>query len=213
MVPWLDKFSKEPQQLGRSGILKFFTDLEVVDDFSTVQHKQLWPFTNLDLAVLQKLTFSSSVIDNPTSTALNTLIARGCFVNLTELRFHLIDNLDQTLTLTHMPSLKLLRVYRCKFQGQRALPLALANDIRLSTLTYAIDYDVEKILPPLTQAINLEYLSLWCNFFIDKSKVTGTQRDLIRAIILHKDTLCELCLFDKIVPLGPNLEAILWGFF
>ncbi|MCJ1342160.1 hypothetical protein MMC31_000340 [Peltigera leucophlebia] len=214
IVPWLDKFSKELQP-GRSAILKFFTVLEICDGHfiqppQSTQTKMLWPLENLDLRVFRKLIFSAGAVDYSTFSTLNTLFASGCFVNLTELRFRYIRNLDQNLMLAHMPSLKLLEVRYCKFQGTR-LPLELADDIRLSDLTYDCRSDVEKITPLLTRAIGLEYLALSYDILEDTS-TPETQRDLICAIT-HKDTLRELYLLHQIVALDSNLEATLWDFF
>ena len=50
-------------------------------------------------------------------TILNASFACGCFVNLTKLTFRHLRNFDQTLTLTNMPSLKLLVVDCYIFQG------------------------------------------------------------------------------------------------
>ncbi|MCJ1343964.1 hypothetical protein MMC31_002163 [Peltigera leucophlebia] len=215
MVPWLDKFSKEELQPGggrRSAILKFFTDLRLEGDFEKVhqctQNNMLWPLQNLDLTVLLKLTFSPKFVDYSIFSTLNTLFADGCFVNLAELRFRFICNQSQTLTLTRMPSLKLLDVKQCNFQGPN-LPLVLANDISLSSLYCEESYEMEKLIPLLAQAKGLEYLC-W-----SEPNTVGLPReidgDLVRAIMSHKDTLRELCLYaDEFVPVERDLEAMLW---
>ena len=124
--------------------------------------------------------------------------------------FQFITNLDHTLILTQMPSLKLLTVDRCVRKGL-SLPLELMDDIRLSSLIYKGIYGVEIITPLLTQAIGLEYLSLDC-WYLDYTSTDKTQRDLIFAI-MHKATHRELNLFFKIVALDSNLEAMLWDSF
>ncbi|MCJ1344553.1 hypothetical protein MMC31_002756 [Peltigera leucophlebia] len=208
MVPWLDKFSKEE---GQSAILKFFTDLDLIGDFNEVHQctksNMLWPLQNLDLTVLHSLRLSSRVIDSSIFSTVNALFAAGWFVNLAVLRFQSICNLSQPLILTGMPSLERLEVYNCDFPGPN-LPLVLANDIRLKSLVCKTSYKVDKLIPLLTQAKGLEYLSWQCAPY---SLAGGIDGDLIRAIMARKDTLRELWLLGKLVPLDENLEAMLWG--
>lgn len=67
---------------------------------------------------------------------------------------------------------------------------------------------MDKLIPLLNQAKGLEYLSWDCK---PHSLVAdGTDGDPIRAIMEHKDTLCELWLLGGFVPLDENLEAMLW---
>lgn len=209
MVPWLEEFSKKPQP-DQSTILKFFPVLKICDKCDrgcseTITNNTIRALKNLDLSALQKLKFSAQFIDYSVFSTLNTLFAGGCFVNLTELRFRHIDGRDhETLIFTHMPSLKLLELYWCEFGSN----LILAEDIKLSSLIYEDGgWDVEKFTPLLTQARGLEYLSLCYDEIYD----TKTKRDLIAAIIMHKDTLRELRFRDQIVVLDSNLELILWS--
>lgn len=161
----MDKFSKELKP-GQSDILKFFSNLEISNKLSkwerpSTQRKLLWPLQNLELSVLRKLTFSALRFDYSIFFTLNAKIARGCFVNLTELGFRNIRRFDQTLILTKMPSLKSLVINCCALEEPN-LPTVLVDDIRLSSLTYRhkSDADVEKFIPLLTQAIGVEYLSI-----------------------------------------------------
>lgn len=211
LFPWLDEFSKE-QKPGRSTIFKFFTNVQINGNFGDENFQYIdWPLRNLDLSVLQKLTFTGGFDDNSIFTILNASFACGCFVNLTKLTFRHLRNFDQTLTLTNMPSLKLLVVDCYIFQGP-TVPLVLADDIRLSTLTYnhILVSDIEKFIPLLAQAIGIEYLSITC-----ENKVTATnktQRDLVRAIIMHKDTLRGLHLSEELA-LQTDLDIWLWDSF
>ncbi|MCJ1349706.1 hypothetical protein MMC31_007947 [Peltigera leucophlebia] len=234
VVPWLEKFSKEEPQPGegqRSAILKFFTELELDDDFGEVHQctpsNMLWPLQNLDLTVLRKLTLSSTLVDSSifstlnnltfSSTffdssifsTLNNLFAAGCFVNLTKLCFRHICILSQTLLLTRMPSLKWLEVTACDFQGPN-LPLVLADDIRLAWL-FCNDFDkVEKLIPLLAQAKGLEVLFRDCK--PASLAPDGIDGDLIQAIMAHKDTLGPVWFFGDlfIMRICSNLEATLW---
>lgn len=214
MIPWLERFSKKLKP-NQSNILKFFSNLEISTTHSEwdepfTQIKLHWPLQNLELSVLQKLTFSAQRFDYSIFYTLNILFAKGCFVNLTELGFRNICNFDWDLKLTKLPSLKCLVVNCCTTEGPR-LPLVLADDIRLSSLTYRhkSDVDVEKFIPLLAQAIGVKYLSITRELKIFAT--THTQRALVDEVIEHKDTLRELHL-NGILALKKNSEeeARLW---
>lgn len=212
MIPWLDKFSQNMKP-SQSDILKFFSNLEITNKFSernrpSMQKKLHWPLQNLNLSVLHQLTFSAPIFDNSIFFILNDLIVKGCFINLSKLSFWNIRTFDQTLTLTKMPSLKSLVIISCEFEGP-SLPIELKDDIRLSSLTYRhrSDTDIEKFIPLLTQAIGVEYLSITRELKV--LKTTQTQSELVRAIIVHNDTLRELHLHG-ILALNTNLDTMLW---
>ncbi|MCJ1344936.1 hypothetical protein MMC31_003141 [Peltigera leucophlebia] len=207
MVPWLDQFSKEA---GQSAILKFFTEVEIGDYqkfHQCTQDNMLWPLQNLDLTVLKKLTFSSKTVDSSIFFTLNDLFAAGSFVNLTDLHFRFC-NLSQTLILTRMPSLQVLEVTVCDFQGPN-LPLVLAKDIRLEQLWCTTCSKVDTYISLLTQAKGLKFLFWRCG--PDSLAPDVIDEDLIRAVMVHKDTLRKLWFFDyNSVPIDSNLEARLW---
>lgn len=213
MIPWLDKFSKELKP-SQSDILKFFSNLEISNKLSewnrpSTQKGLLWPLQNLDLSVLRKLTFSAPRFDDSIFSTLNAKIARGYFVNLTELGFQNIHRFDQTLILTKMPSLKSLVINCCALEEPN-LPIVLVDDIRLSSLTYRhmSGADIEKFIPLLTQAIGLEYLSITREFKV--LIISKSQLDLVlAAIIVHKDTLRGLHL-NGILALKTDLDARLY---
>lgn len=213
MVPWLDRFSKK-RKPGRTAILKFFTILRITNNIQDArlpytQLKMHWPLKNLDVSVLQKLTFEAYVVGRPIFLTLNTLFADGRFANLKELSFRYLCNFNQTLTLTKMPALKVLVVYFCTSQGP-SVPLILAEDIRLSSLTYKDEWDIAMLTPLLAQAKGVEHLFITC-----RCEVTATaksQRDLVRAIIMHKDTLRGLKL-NETLALDTDLDVRLWDSF
>lgn len=108
-----------------------------------------------------------------------------------------------------MPALKLLVVYFCIPRGP-SMPLVLEDDIRLSSLTYEDAWEIEMLTPLLAQAKGLKHLSISC-----RSEVTATdktQRDLIRVIIMHKDTLRSLKL-NETLALVTDLDARVWDSF
>lgn len=214
MIPWLDRFSKK-RKPGRSAILKFFSVLKITNQFHEVHlpstlKKMLWPLQNLDMvSVLQKLTLEAYSVEPPIFATLNKLFASRRFVNLKELNFRHLLLFDQTVTLTKMPALKLLVVYFCIPQGP-SMPLVLADDIRLSSLTYKDAWEIEMLTPLLAQAKGLKHLSISC-----RSEITATdktQRDLVRAIIVHKDTLRSLK-FNETLALVTDLDARVWDSF
>lgn len=104
-----------------------------------------------------------------------------------------------------MPSLKSLVINCCALEEPN-LPIVLVDDIRLSSLTYRhkSDADVEKFIALLTQAIGVEYLSITRELKV--LVTTKTQFNLVRAMIVHKDTLRGLHL-NGILALKTDLDA------
>ncbi|MCJ1346565.1 hypothetical protein MMC31_004783 [Peltigera leucophlebia] len=210
MVPVLDEVLREHES-SQVAMLKSVTELDITDSayqwVENIQSMICWPLKNLDLRILRRMRIDGLFVDDHFLSTLNTLFARGSFVNLSILFFEYI-NLKEKLTLTNLPSLKTLVLHVGGPHGT-SLPLILADDIRLSSFEGWTYKEIEKLTVFLTQTRDLEYLS------IENCKTitaTGrTQKDLASAIMRHQETL-RLLNHKEDLALETELDAWMWDF-
>ena len=117
-----------------------------------------WPLRSLDLSILQKLRIGGIYTDEIVLSLLDTLFARGSFVNLTALTFPWII-FKKKMTLTNMPSLKFLALEECSARFPN-LPLVSADDIKLTNFFGWIFGETEDMVPILAQIKGLELLHI-----------------------------------------------------
>lgn len=209
MVPELDILLKErgPSQ---SGLLKSFTELDIHDRTDEclldIPRMMSWPLESLDMGVLQKLRICG-LIDRVVWSSLDTLFARGSFVNLTELTLSRIF-FFKILTFNNLPSLKELYLRECRgFSPSLPLPLVLADDIKLSAFYCWIFGNVQEMTPFLAQMKGLECLHITRRHPI--MAMDQAQKELVCAIISHKETLRELNL-EESLDFDTDLDIVLW---
>lgn len=189
MVPALKEFLKEYKS-GQSILLNSFTELDISDDregsSTNTPSKMYWPLKYLDMRHLRSLSLNGRKFCSIIVSKLNDLFAGGSFVNLTDLSFERL-NFAETLTLANVPSLDSLFIDHCgPFRGV-TLPMAVADNFGLKSLTY-LDYGkVEKLTPLLAQIKGLE--SLVVKPLTPIYTPDQVIKDFTRALIVHKKTL------------------------
>lgn len=209
MVPVFEELLKKHEP-SRIAWLKSVTDLHIIDCGykwgKNIQSMICWPLKNLDLSGLRMMQIGKLADDYFMST-LNTLFARGSFVNLLILSFQYITAKEK-LTLTNLPLLKSLVLY-VNGPSQTSLPLILTDDIKLSSFKGCTYRDIEKLTFLLTQTKGLESLSIEQS---EEIRTIGqTQKDLASAIIRHQQTLRVLNL-KLALALENALDAWMWDF-
>ena len=210
MVPELDLILRKrgPSQ---TALLKSFTELNINDRTSKcsvdVRSMMSWPLKSLDLSILQRLRIGGLYIGDVVLSSLNTLFARGSFVNLRELTFSWIV-FEKEMVLTNLPSLKVLTLRECT-GVLPTLPLVIADDIRLSSFFGWIFGEVEEMIPVLAQIKGLECLHIKRRHRI--LAMDQAQKELVRAMISHKKTLRVLNLEESLSS-SNRVDAMLWDF-
>lgn len=208
MVPCLSEFLEfEPSRIA---LLQSFTKLDISDKYdgssTNCSAIMIWPLRNLDLRVMQDLQLYGRSISTPVLSLLNDLFARGSFVNITKLTFAWI-RLNDTLTLTNMPSLNSLVLHHCRSPGGPRLFLAFADDLRVPYFSHSNFMGAQMVAHLLIQMKGLKHLAI-----MDCHPIKGMtrgRRELALAINIHKDTLLQLKLREKL-SLETGLDAELW---
>ena len=194
---------------GQTALLHSFTELDINNrtNKSSVDIRSMmcWPLRSLDLSILQKFRIGGIYTDEIVLTLLDTLFARGFFVNLTALTFSWII-FKKTMRLTNLPSLKFLALEECSARFPD-LPLVLADDIRLTTFFGWIFGEIEEIIPVLAQIKGLERLHIKrCRRIMEMDE---GQKEMVRVMISHKETLRELNI-DESLAASNRVDPLLW---
>ena len=216
MILELDEILEErgPSEVA---LLKSFTALDISNrtcDSNKIRDKNIrdilsLPLKILDLSILQKLRIGGLFIGSVILPLLNTLFAGGSFVNLKKLTLFSVI-FERALTLTNVPSLKSLALHKC-MDNFVALPVVLADDIRLSTFFGEIWSNVEEMTLLLAQIKGgLESLHIKRGNRI--KPVNRTYKEFVRAMIRHKDTLRVLNLELSLACIN-QLDIILWELY
>lgn len=189
MVPALEVFMKEHKS-SQSLFLKSFTKLDIGDDWegctTNTPTTMSWPLKNLDLSHLKSLSVNGNGMSSDIVSTLNSAFTDGSFVNLTNLSFKRID-FSRNLTLTNVPLLKSLIIEHCgPFRGS-ILPLTLADNLRLKSLTYRDNGTMDKLVPLLAKIQGLECLLI--KPLTPLYQIGQEVRGLVRAVIAHGETL------------------------
>lgn len=210
MAPSMDEFVRKNEP-GRKALLRSFTRLNISDKSdgcaTNTPATMYWPLANLDLSVLRDLHVSGLDVPSFILTRLNGLFARGFFVNLSRLMFEWVE-FEETLTLTSMPSLKLLNLSYCKY-GKPNLPLVFNDGFKLQYFWYSTCRNMKELVPLLAQIKGLEYLSI--SGFEPVWKTDKAQRDVAYAISLYKETLRALDLGQNL-NLDSPIDRTMWDF-
>lgn len=203
MAPSVDEFVRKNEQ-SRKAVLASFTRLNISDEYdgcsTNTPATMYWPLENLDLSVLRDLHVSGLGVPSHFLARLNALFARGIFVNLSRLMFEWVV-FDDTLTLTNMPSLKLLNLSYCTYVKSDR-PLVFKDDFKLRYFWFSTCGNIAELVPLLAQIKGLEHLSIFG--FEPVWEVDKTQRDVAGAISLYKETLLTLDLGENL-----NLEFLI----
>lgn len=191
MAPSVDEFVTRNEQC-RNAVLSSFTKLNISDEFDGCATNTLatmcWPLVNLNLSVLRDLHVSGLGVPSHILTRINALFASGVFVNLSRLMFEWIVFAD-TLTLINLPSLKLLNLSYCKYDGSDR-PVVFSDGFKLRYLWYSTCGSIKELVPILANIKGLEYLSIYD--FEPVWEVDDAQTDVAHAISLFKETLLTL---------------------
>lgn len=210
MVPVFDQLLKVHGS-SRDALLNSITELHMTDlagDWVVkVPSMICWPLRNLDLSILWKMRIDGLVADDYFLSTLNTLFARGSFVNLSILSFAYIF-FRKELTLTNLPSLKTLALDVVRM-NESSHPLILADDIKLSSFHGWTWSEIEKFSVLLAQTSGLEFLSIEIRQEIRSSE--RILKDLASEIIRHQHTLRVLDLKEGLL-IETKLGARLWDF-
>ena len=216
MILALDEILEErgPSEVA---LLKSFTALDIsnrtYDSLNKIRDKNIrdilsLPLKILDLSILQKLQIGGVFIGSVILPLLNTLFAGGSFVNLKKLTLFSVI-FERALTLTNVPSLQSLALQEC-MNNFVALPMVLADDIRLSTFFGEIWSNVEEMTPLLAHIKGLESLHIKRDNRI--KPINRTHKEFVRAITRHKDTLRVLNLELSLACIN-QLDIILWELY
>lgn len=189
MVPALEAFLKEHQS-SQSLFLKSFTKVDLSDDWggcnTNTPTSISWPLKNLDSSHLKSLSINGNGQSSDTGSTLNSAFTDGTFVNLTNLSFKRI-RFARTLTLTNVPLLKSLLIEQCEPSQVSTPPLALADNLRLKSLTYRDNGRLDELAPLLAQIQGLE--CLFIKPLVPGYRVNLRILGLVRAVLVHGETL------------------------
>lgn len=164
--------------------------------------KLCWPLNNLDLCLLRSLSLNGGIIRH-IFPAVVDLFASKSFVNLAKLSLIQIV-FERTLTLTNVPSLKLLVIDYCSaLNNSPNLPLIFPDNFQLQSLTYWSSGRVQLLTHLVAQVRDLENLIIGIPFYLDSLHQAMT--DFTRTVMLHKNTLHQ---FKIIMPLHKYNGAI-----
>ena len=157
MVPALEAFLKKHQS-SQSLFLKSFTKVDLSDDWegchTNTETTMSWPLRNVDLSNLKSLSVNENQHSSDIVSTLNSAFTDGSFVNLTNLSFKRIRNSDiEQRAISKFLTHRTVRT----FQGS-SLPLALADNLRLKTLTYRDNGRLDELAPLLASIQGLECL-------------------------------------------------------
>lgn len=204
MAPWLREF-RNKRKPGHNTLFKSFTELCIggsVECWKMTPAKLCWPLNNLDLCLLRSLSLNGSIIRH-IFPAVVDLFASKSFVNLAKLSFIQIV-FERTLTLTNVPSLKLLVIDYCgDLNNSPNLPLIFPDNFQLQSLTYWSSGRVQLLTHLVAQVRDLENLIIGIPFDLDPLDQAMT--DFTRTVMLHKNTLRQ---FKIIMPLHKYNGAI-----
>lgn len=196
MIPALDSVLEE-RGLSEVSLLKSFTVLDIndrtLDSLYNIRNIMSRPLKILNLSILQELRIGGAFIGTVVLPLLNTLFALGSFVNLKELTLSKVM-FERTLTLTNLPSLKCLALQECT-DGFLSLPLVLADDMRLSTFFWLDFFECrgnDSSVSSGQRFGELAYQAPRSNHGSKYTAVNRAQREFVRAMISHKDTLRDL---------------------
>lgn len=204
MAPWLREF-RNKRKPGQNALFKSFTELCIggsVECWKMTPAKLCWPLNNLDLCLLRSLSLNGGIIRH-IFPAVVDLFASKSFVNLAKLSLIQIV-FERTLTLTNVPSLKLLVIDYCSaLNNSPNLPLIFPDNFQLQSLTYWSSGRVQLLTHLVAQVRDLENLIIGIPFYLDSLHQAVT--DFTRTVMLHKNTLRQ---FKIIMPLHKYNGAI-----